>query len=50
MFLGGNFLDVELCENHSYKDLGLKSILCSEDVDLKNKEILDKRNFITFHT
>ncbi len=39
MFLGGKFVDVELCENYSYKDLGLKSILCGEDVDLKKGNI-----------
>ncbi len=39
MFLGGKFVDVELCDYHSYKDLGLKSILCGEDVDLKKGNI-----------
>lgn len=39
MFLSGKFVDVELWDYHSYKDLGLKCILCGENVDLKKGNI-----------
>ncbi|AFY59233.1 competence protein (plasmid) [Rivularia sp. PCC 7116] len=39
MFFGGHYVDVEVCNYNSYKELGLKCIECGEEVIVKQGDI-----------